>query len=101
MGATYPDDAPKMREILPNSIFLIPGFGGQGATADDAVVGIMANGFGGIVNDSRSLLYAWCDKKGKHQCASENFANASRQRAIDARDELVAACRKANKWPHG
>lgn len=100
MGATYPDDALKMREILPNSIFLIPGYGGQGATADDAVVGIRPDGLGGVVNDSRSLLYAWQDPKGSHRCEPEKFADAARRRAIDARDALVAACRKAGKWPH-
>jgi len=101
MGATYPTDAPKMREILPNSIFLIPGFGGQGATADDAVTGIRPDGLGGIVNDSRRLLYAWQDKKGAHQCAPEKYADAARLTAIDGRDALMAALKKANKWPHG
>jgi len=100
MGATYPDDAPKMREILPNSIFLIPGFGGQGASADDAVAGIREDGFGGIVNNSRNLTYAWQNKKGKFQCEPEKFAEAARCQAIEDRDTLIAACQKAGKWPH-
>jgi orotidine-5'-phosphate decarboxylase len=100
MGATYPEDAPTMRKILPNSIFLIPGFGGQGASADDAVAGIRADGFGGIVNNSRNLIYAWQNKKGRYQCESEKFADATRCQAIEDRDTLIEACKKAGKWPH-
>ena len=99
MGATYPEDAPKMREILPNSIFLIPGFGSQGGAAKEAVVGIRPDGFGGIVNTSRALTYAWCEKKGMYKCASEEFAAAARLKAVDDRNNLVAACREAGKWP--
>jgi orotidine-5'-phosphate decarboxylase len=99
MGGTYPKDMPLMRNILPDSIFLIPGFGGQGATADDVVVGIREDGLGGIVNNSRNLIYAWQNKKGNHQCEPKKFAEAARLQAIDDRDALVAACRKAGKWP--
>ncbi|MDP6381202.1 MAG: orotidine-5'-phosphate decarboxylase, partial [Phycisphaerae bacterium] len=35
--ATYPEDAALLRDIMPNSIFLVPGYGAQGASADDAV----------------------------------------------------------------
>ncbi len=100
MGATYPEDAPTMRKILPNSIFLIPGFGGQGASADDAVAGIRQDGFGGIVNNSRNLTYAWQNKKGKYQCEPEKFADAARLQALSDRDELADACKRAGKWPH-
>jgi orotidine-5'-phosphate decarboxylase len=100
MGATYPEDAPRMREILPKSIFLVPGFGGQGATADDAVAGILPSGFGGVVNDSRNLIYAWQNKKVRYQCESEKFADAARCQAIEDCDALAVACLKAGKWPH-
>ncbi len=99
MGATYPSEAIKMREILPNAIFLIPGFGGQGAGADDAVVGIRKDGLGGIVNNSRNLIYAWQNKKGNHQCEPENFAHAARLQAIDDRDALNEALKRAGKYP--
>lgn len=99
MGATYPKDAVWMRETLPDSIFLIPGFGAQNAGADAAVVGIRRDGLGGVVNTSRALTYAWCDKKGTHQCRPEDFAVAARIKAIEDRDALADACRKAGKWP--
>ena len=100
MGATYPVDAVTMRNILPNAIFLVPGYGSQGAGADEAVAGVRPDGFGAVVNNSRKLIYAWQDAKGKYRCESEKFAEAARSQAIDDRDALVAACKRANKWPH-
>lgn len=100
MGANRPEEAVEMRKILPNSIFLAPGFAAQGGTAKDAVVGVRPDGFGVVVNNSRALTYAWCDPKGKYRCESEKFAEAARLKAIDDRETLVAACREAGKWPH-
>jgi orotidine-5'-phosphate decarboxylase len=98
-GATYPDDARIMRRILPNSFFLKPGYGGQGASAQDSVIGILENGFGIVVNDSRNLAFAWQNKKGKYQCEPEKFADAARLQAVDDRDALVAAAKESGNWP--
>ncbi len=35
VGATYPEDAKKLREIMPNSLFLVPGYGAQGGKSED------------------------------------------------------------------
>jgi orotidine-5'-phosphate decarboxylase len=58
VGATYPDDARRARELMPNAIILVPGYGVQGANAADAVAAARADGSGIIVNASRSLMYA-------------------------------------------
>lgn len=100
MGATYPEDALIMRDILPDSIFLIPGYGAQGSGAKDAVVGIRKDGLGGVVNNSRALIYAWQNTKGRHQCLPEHFDAAAAAQARDDRDALVVACQEAGKWPH-
>ena len=57
VGATYPDEARKLRELMPQQLFLIPGYGAQGASAADCAASF-AGGVGGIVNASRSVLYA-------------------------------------------
>ncbi len=60
IGATWPEQARKLREILPKSQFLIPGFGAQGGSAQDALNGFVAKGNhieGGVVNSSRGILY--------------------------------------------
>ena len=59
-GATWPGEADAIRENLPHSIFLVPGYGAQGAGATEAVAGFVSgpDGLeGGIVNASRSILY--------------------------------------------
>lgn len=59
-GATYPDEARRLRALMPRAIFLVPGYGAQGASAQDAVAGFAVgpNGReGGLVNASRSVAY--------------------------------------------
>jgi orotidine-5'-phosphate decarboxylase len=63
-GATWPDEAKRLRTILPKSLFLVPGYGAQGGAARDALAGLVAgpNGpeggpEGGVVSSSRGILY--------------------------------------------
>ena len=59
-GATYPEEARALRETLKQSLFLVPGYGAQGASARDAVAGFVRgkNGLeGGVVSSSRAVLY--------------------------------------------
>lgn len=60
-GATYPEQSRRIRELLPRSIFLVPGYGAQGGTAREAVAGFIRGSSGllegGIVNSSRRALF--------------------------------------------
>ncbi len=97
MGATYPEDAPKMRAILPKAIMLVPGYGKQGGGADGAVVPFNNDGFGAVVNSSRGILMAW--KEGPFACDPKDFAQAAAKAAKAARDDLNEALKRANKYP--
>ncbi len=57
VGATYWQELEHLREVLPQSIFLVPGYGAQGATAEDVVAAFDAEGFGAVISASRSLTY--------------------------------------------
>jgi len=57
VGATQAHTMQSLRARLPNSIFLLPGYGTQGATAE-MTRAAFANGKGAIVSASRSILYA-------------------------------------------
>jgi orotidine-5'-phosphate decarboxylase len=60
VGGTYPEPAERVRETLPRALFLVPGYGSQGASAADAVRGFVpgpAGLEGGVVAASRSILY--------------------------------------------
>jgi orotidine-5'-phosphate decarboxylase len=59
VGATYPEHARRARELMPDSIVLVPGYGAQGAGADDSIITARTDGLGAIVNASRSLMYAY------------------------------------------
>lgn len=94
MGATYPEDAPKMKEVLPYAFKLIPGFGVQKGTADDAVVCVNDDGFGIIPNNSRGTNYAWHPRfKLEFQCDPRSYALAAAKASQQARDALNTAVR--------
>ena len=75
VGATYPREAARARELMPRATILAPGYGAQGATAHDVVPAFRADGGGAIVNNSRGII----------------FAADPRQAAIDMRDAVNAA----------
>lgn len=62
VGATQPQTMQSLRQRLPRSIFLLPGYGAQGATADMTRLAFQ-NGTGAVVSASRSILYAHKDPK--------------------------------------
>jgi len=96
MGATYPEDATKMKEILPMAFKLIPGFGaGQGGKPDEAVVCVNEDGFGIIPNNSRGTNYAWHPRfKSEFQCDPRSYALAAAKASEQARDALNDAVRR-------
>ncbi|MFZ4289120.1 orotidine-5'-phosphate decarboxylase [Variovorax sp. HJSM1_2] len=82
VGATYPAEIERVRELAPTVPLLIPGVGAQGGDALATVkAGWRPNGQT-IVNSSRAILYA---------SAGDDFADAARREAIKTRDTLQAA----------
>lgn len=86
VGATYPEQLRELRQSLPHTFFLVPGYGAQGGGAKDVAPAFDANGLGAVVNASRSILCAW-QKTG---AAEQDFAKAAAQEAVRMRDEIVA-----------
>jgi orotidine-5'-phosphate decarboxylase len=62
VGATQPQTMQSLRSRLPQSMFLLPGYGAQGATADMTRAAFV-DGCGALVSASRSILYAHREKK--------------------------------------
>lgn len=59
-GATYPREALDIRERMPNTLILVPGYGAQGAGAREALQSFVPGPEGkegGIVNSSRGILF--------------------------------------------
>ena len=91
VGATYPKQLQELRELMPHSYFLIPGYGAQGGKAEDIALGFDENRLGGIVNATRSLMCAYKSDLWKDKFAEEDYAKATRAEAIRMRDELNSA----------
>lgn len=90
-GATWPEEAKRLRAILPNSLFLIPGYGAQGGAARDALAGLVVGPSGpegGVVSSSRGILYPQGGKEAANLDAWRALFEANLTAAID---ELRAA----------
>jgi orotidine-5'-phosphate decarboxylase len=85
IGATYPEEARVLRNIMPNQIFLVPGYGAQGGGADDVKYAFHKNGTGAIVNSSRGIIFAY-QKKEK---PGEAYADAAREAAMAMKEDLA------------
>ena len=62
VGATQPQTMKSLRDRLPQSLFLLPGYGAQGATAE-MTRAAFRDGKGALISASRSILYAHREKK--------------------------------------
>lgn len=85
-GATYPSDLRRLRKQMPNTFFLVPGYGAQGGTAEDVAYAFDPYGRGAIVNSSRGIMCAW-QKTGQD---GRDYAEAARQAALAMRDDIRA-----------
>lgn len=88
VGATYPEQIAELRQVMPHSIFLVPGYGAQGGTAADVAAAFDADGNGAVVNSSRGIIFAY---ERSAEYGPEGFADAARQAAIHMRDDLNRA----------
>ena len=77
VGATFPGEIARVREIVGDMPLLVPGIGAQGGDIEATVrAGRTVDGTGLMINSSRAILYAGKD---------EGFAAAARQAAIATR----------------
>src|SRR5437762_1650088 len=59
VGATYPDEARRLRSVAPDRLFLLPGVGAQGGELALAIrAALDAQGGGVLPSASRSVIYA-------------------------------------------
>lgn len=84
VGATYPEEARVLRNLMPNQIFLVPGYGAQGGGAEDTKPCFHKNGTGAIVNSSRGIIFAY-EKQGKSE---EAYAEVARDAALAMKEDL-------------
>ena len=83
VGATHPAELKDLRARMPHAPLLLPGYGAQGAGAEDVVGGFSAGISGALINSSRGVLFAGGDQA--------NWKDACRGAALAMTEELRAA----------
>lgn len=102
VGATHPEEGKRLREIMPHTFFLVPGYGAQGGTAQDVAGMFDENGRGAIVNSSRGIIGSWRKSqdyvKNKSSLSLNNIleivSDSARKSALNMRDDLRQAVYK-------
>ena len=84
VGVTRPETGRRVRELLPDALFLSPGYGVQGGAASGVRALLDRRGGGVLVNSSRGILYAYED-------SGAGYWEAAREAARRAREDLESA----------
>lgn len=87
VGATYPAQGEALRRRMPNTFFLLPGYGAQGARGADIAAMFDAKGGGAVVNSSRAILCAW-------EKEASDFKTAACAAAVKMRDDINASLKR-------
>ncbi len=90
VGATHPTEATRLRQILPHTFFLIPGYGAQGGNAEMLKNCFGKDGLGGVVNNSRGILCAYKKNGG-------TYYEAARKATIAMQEDLSRVIGKMGK----
>ncbi len=91
VGATYPHQAIKVRDMMSKSYILIPGYGAQGGTAEDCLPSFKKDRLGGLINASRSLVFAYGTKRWADRYDGENYTTIIRDEAVRMKLEIIDA----------
>lgn len=96
VGATYPEQLAELREAMPHTWFLVPGYGSQGATAPDVASAFDDRGTGAVVNNSRGILFAF-----RRRPLDQQYGEAHWQEAVlAATREMIGQLREHTHARH-
>lgn len=90
IGATYPEMGKRLRALMPQTFFLVPGYGAQGARESDLTSFFNEDGLGAIVNSSRGIIAAY-KQEAYAAFGEDGYAQASRK----AVEDMAADIRQA------
>lgn len=81
----------QLRAAMPNTIFLVPGYGAQGATAEACRNCFREDGQGAIVNASRSVIQAFDSPRYRERCG-DDWRGCIREAARDFAQDIARIC---------
>ena len=88
VGATYPEEAVTLREMMPKSYFLVPGYGVQGGSAEDILPCFNPDGLGAIINSSRGILYTHMSDEERNNCTNVEYLNNVRNTVVEIQKDI-------------
>jgi len=90
VGATYPEQLAEMRSAMPHSWILVPGFGAQGAGAEDVKAAFDQNGLGAVVNSSRNIIFAHARDEYRESFGDSRWQDAVAAATKEMNEQLSA-----------
>lgn len=91
IGATFPEEARRLRDLMRRALILVPGYGAQGGSAKAAAECFNDDGLGAIVNSSRGITYAFGDRN----VSCDAFVQSVRENTQRMIGDVNAAVRSA------
>lgn len=88
VGATYPREAEHLRRIMKSNIFLVPGYGAQGADASTIISSFNEDGLGAIVSASRSVLYSYENFYSNQDCTKKQLKEIVRNSCLEMKNDI-------------
>jgi len=88
VGATYPAQLTELRNAMPHTWFLVPGYGAQGGGAEDVLGAYDEHGLGAIVNSSRGIIFAYEREPYREQYGQAKWRQAIGAAALDMVTDL-------------
>lgn len=83
-----------LRELMPHSLLLVPGFGAQGRTAEEISHCFRGDGRGALIAASRSVLFAYRESPYRERCG-DDWRSAVRAACMDMVHQVRQATPKA------
>ena len=91
VGATFPEEGRKLRELMPRACILVPGYGAQGGSAQNAAACFNEDGMGAVVSSSRGITYAF----GNPDISREALVRSVRDNTLRMIEDVNAAVKSS------
>jgi orotidine-5'-phosphate decarboxylase len=91
VGATAPERLRSLRELMPQTIFLVPGVGAQGGSVERLGAAFVPGPAGALLSASRGIVDAWRSEGGEPAEAARRVAARLREAAWSLAQDGVAA----------
>jgi len=91
VGATYPEELVDLRDTMPHTWFLVPGFGAQGGDASDVAGAFDERGLGAVINSSRDIIFAHAREPYAEKFGATEWQQAVESATLEAIQQLSDA----------